>query len=106
MGTVLRSSNRGGIPCLKSVSAVVVDTTLTVTFPTYSNFPRNHSGLMVINIAQPFTATGATSVILVIQGTSVELMAKASTAATATQVTGAGIYTVFVDSASKTIQLV
>lgn len=106
MGTVLKSSNRGGVPCLKSVSAVVVDTTLTVTFPAYSNYPRGFSGLMALNIAQPFTATGVTSVVLVIQGTSVQLMANASTAAEAAQVPGAGVYLVFVDQGTHTIQLV
>lgn len=106
MGTVLKSSNRGGIPCLKSVSAVVVDTTLTVTFPAYTNFPRNFSGLMALNIAQNFTATGVTSVILVIQGTSIQLMQNATTNATATQVPATGVYLVFVDNSTRTIQLV
>lgn len=105
MSTV-KCSNRGGIPCLKSTSAVVIDTTLTVTFPTYTNWSKNFSGVAVLNIAQSFTATGVTSILLVIQGTTIQLMANASTVATATQVTGAGIYHVFIDNTNNTIQII
>lgn len=106
MSAILKRSNRGGIPCMKSSSAVVVDTTLTVTFPTYSNFPKNFSGVMILNIDQSYTATGVTSVVLVIQGTAIQLKTNSSTAATATDVPASGIYEVFVDNPSKTIQLI
>lgn len=102
----LKYSNRGGIPCLKSTSAVVVDTTLTVTFPIYSNFPRNYSGHMTLNIGQPFTATGVTAINLVIQGTTVALTIPNNAPATDDQVTGPGIYEVFVDNTTNTVQLI
>lgn len=103
---ILKNSNRAGIPCLKSSSAVVSDTTLTVTFPTYRNFPRNFSGVAILNIFQSFTATGLTAINLIIQDTTIPLLDKQSTAATATQVTGPGIYEVFIDNSTNTIQLV
>ena len=102
----LKYSNRGGIPALRSTSAVVADTTLTVTFPNYSNFPRNYSGYMTLNIAQAFTATGVTAVNLVIQGTTVALTIPNNAPATDDQITGPGIYEAFMDSTSNTIQLV
>ena len=103
---VLKNSNRAGIPCLKSSSAVVSDTTLTVTFPVYRNFPKNFSGVAILNIYQTFTATGLTAVNLIIQDTTIPLLADQTTAATATQITGPGIYEVFIDNTSNTIQLV
>lgn len=103
--TIIKNSNRAGIPCLKSTSAVVADTTLTVTFPYYRNFPKNFSGVAVLNIYQTFTATGVTAVNLIIQDTTIPLLNKQSTAATATQITGPGIYEVFIDNVSNTIQL-
>lgn len=104
--SILKNSNRAGIPCLKSSSAVVADTTLTVTFPTYRNFPRNFSGVAMLNIYQTFTATGVTAVNLIIQDTTIPLLSKQSTSATATEVTGAGIYEVFIDNTTNTIQLI
>lgn len=106
MSAILKRSNRGGIPCMKSSSAVVSDTTLTVTFPTYTNFPKNFSGEMILNIEQSFTSTGVTSVILVIQGTSIQLKTNASSAATSTEIPAPGIYEVFVDNSTQTIQLI
>lgn len=104
MSAVLKSSNRGGIPCLKSTSAVVVDTTLTITFPIYSNFPKNYSGVAVINVAQPFTTSGIANVNLVIQGTTVELMLPNTAPVTGTNI-GQGKYQIFIDHSDNSIQL-
>lgn len=107
MSAILKSCNRGGIPCLKSVSTAVVDTTLTVVFPDYSNYPKGYSGAMFINVNQPYPSpTTVTNINLVIQGDTVELMKTATKVADASNIPGPGVYEVFVDDSSRTIQLI
>lgn len=105
MSSIIKNCNRGGIPCMKSTGAVVVDSTLTVSFPIYTNFPKGFSGQMFINIDQEFTATGIANVMLDIQGRMIELTLPNHKPVTSTQITGPGIYTIFMDYSTNTIQL-
>lgn len=106
MSTVLRRSNRGGVPCLKSVNTVVTGETLTVTFPEYINWPNHFSGVMILNISQPFTASDISTVNLVIQGETAKLLTHSGSAAGEAQITGPGIYKVFVDNEAKSIYVI
>lgn len=106
MSTVLKKCNRGGVPCLCSESAVVSSTTLTITFPIYSNWPHHYTGVMILNVPQTFDPDGVTTINLVVQGESTQLYTHAGKAATEAQVTGPGIYKVFMDSSIKEIRII
>lgn len=100
--------NRGGIPALRSLSVAVSATQVSFDFNNYRNVGIPFRGLLVINLAQAIPTGTATTLPIVF--TSDGGNAKAVTtlngeAVTVAEVTGTGVYLMWYESQTDTLQL-
>lgn len=100
--------NRGGIPAIRSLSVAVTATQVSFDFNNYRTVGAPFRGLMVVNLAQAIPAGTTTTLPIVF--TSDGSNAKALTtlngvAVTAADITGTGVYLVWYESQTDTLQL-
>lgn len=101
--------NMTGIPALKSLSVNVSTTQVAYDFNNHRNVGRPFRGLIIINLAQPIP-TGTTNTLPIVF-TSEGSNAKTLTGyngdpITVADILGTGIYLVWYESSSDTLQLV
>ena len=101
--------NTGGIPALKSLSVTVTATDVKFDFNNHRNVGKPFRGLLIINLAQEIP-NGTTTTLPIVFTTSgandKALTGKGGTPITVSQITGTGIYLVWYESASDTLQLI
>ena len=101
--------NRGGIPALSSQSVTVTSTEVQYSFNNHRNFGSPFRGLLIIRLNQAIPS-GTTTTLPIVFTTSgandKALTGKGGTPITVSQITGTGIYLVWYESASDTLQLI
>lgn len=101
--------NVNGIPALRSLSVTVSTTQVAYDFNNHRNVGRPFRGLIIINLAQaiPDGTTGTLPVVFTSEsGNPKTLTGYDGEAITAADILGTGIYIVWYDSTSDTLQLV
>lgn len=101
--------NVNGIPALRSLGVSVSPTQVAYDFRNHRNVGSPFRGLIVINLAQaiPTGTTGTLPVVFTSDGNnSTALTGYNGEAITAADILGTGIYLVWYESASSTLQLV
>ena len=101
-------SNRGGIPRLQSTGVVVGTTDVQFTFNADATFSRNFSGLVLVRLAQAIPS-GTTTTLPIMFGSSAgtqEVTTYNGAAVTVAEITGTGIYLLYYDRATNTLQLI
>lgn len=101
--------NSGGIPALRSLSVNVTATNVQFDFNNHRNVGRPYRGLLVINLAQaiPTGTTASLPIVFTTSGANAkELTVKGGASATVSEITGTGIYLVWYESATDTLQLI
>lgn len=101
--------NQTGIPALRSNSVVVSTTQVAFDFNNHRNVGRPFRGLIIINLSQPIPTgtTGTLPVVFTSDGSNVkELTGYNGDAITAADIPGTGIYLVWYESQSDTLQLI
>lgn len=100
--------NVNGIPCLRSTAVNVNTTDVRFDFNSHQNVGRPFVGIIVVNLAQSIPA-GTTATLPVLftteGGNGAELTTYNGEAVTVADIAGTGIYLVWVDSQSGTVQL-
>ena len=99
-------SNRGGIPLIES-GTVTTDTTnviITISNNTFARLPERGILLFKFNGTIP-TAAAALPIVISSNGETRPLTLAGGATATATQITGPGIYQIFYDKSANTLQL-
>ena len=89
--------NTGGIPALRSLSVTVTPSKVQYDFNNHRNVGRPYRGLLIINLAQPIP-TGTTTTLPVVKVNGVP--------ATVADISGTGIYLVWYESQTNTLQLI
>ena len=101
--------NTGGIPTLRSLSVTVTSSKVQYDFNNHRNVGRPYRGLLIINLAQPIP-TGTTATLPVVFTTTGEneqpLVKVNGTPATVEDISGTGIYLVWYESQTNTLQLI
>ena len=101
--------NTGGIPTLRSLSVTVTSSKVQYDFNNHRNVGRPYRGLLVINLAQPIP-TGTTTTLPVVFTTSGDneqpLIKVNGVPATVADISGTGIYLVWYESQTNTLQLI
>ena len=101
--------NTGGIPTLRSLSVTVTSSKVQYDFNNHRNVGRPYRGLLIINLAQPIP-TGTTTTLPVVFTTSGDneqpLVKINGVPATAADISGTGIYLVWYESQTNTLQLI
>lgn len=101
--------NRDGIPAVRSLSVTVTSTEVQFDFNNHQNIGRPFRGLIIVNLAQQIPA-GTTATLPIIftsnSGNAQQLTGYDGTAITVAQITGTGIYLVWHESQTNTLQLV
>ena len=94
--------NTGGIPTLRSLSVTVTSSKVQYDFNNHRNVGRPYRGLLIINLAQPIpTGTTTTS------GDNEQPLVKINgVPATVADISGTGIYLVWYESQTNTLQLI
>lgn len=101
-------SNRGGIPRLQSTGVVVGTTDVQFTFNADATFSRGFSGLVLVRLAQAIPS-GTTTTLPIVFSSSAGTQAVTTyngTAVTVAEITGTGIYLLYYDRATNTLQLI
>lgn len=102
--------NVNGIPALRSLSVTVTATEVQFDFNNHRNVGAPFRGLIVINLAQtiPTGTTGTLPVVFTSGGGSnpQTLHGYSGAPITAADITGTGIYLVWFESSTSTLQLV
>lgn len=101
--------NRSGIPALKSLSVNVTATEVQFDFNNHQNVGSPFRGLIIINLAQalPTGTTGTLPIVFTSGSTNPQaLTTYDSTPVTAADYKGQGIYLVWYESATSTLQLI
>lgn len=101
--------NVSGIPAIKSLSVNVTSTNVQFDFNNHRNIGRPFRGLIIVNIAQeiPSGTTGTLPIIFTSNGANQQpLTGLNGVAITASQITGTGIYLVWFESQTNTLQLI
>ena len=100
--------NQSGIPALRSLSVTVGTTDVRFDFNNHRNVGRPFRGLLVINLAQ-LIPTGTTATLPIVFTSGGGNVASVTTyngdPVTVADIPGTGIYLIFVDSQSNTVQL-
>lgn len=101
--------NINGIPAVRSLSVNVTSTEVQFNFNNHPNIGRPFRGLIVINLAQTIPS-GTTPTLPIIftsdGGTSIPLTGYNGAAITVADITGTGIYLVWHESQTNTLQLI
>lgn len=100
--------NRGGIPAIRSLSVAVTTTQVSFDFNNHRNVGAPFRGLLVVNLAQaiPTGTTGTLPIVFTSDGGNAqELTTLNGVAVTAADITGTGIYLVWYESQTNTLQL-
>ncbi len=101
--------NVGGIPAIRSLSVAVTSTEVKFDFNNHRNIGRPFRGLLVVNLAQQIP-TGTTATLPIVftsnGGNDQELVGYNNTPITVADISGTGIYIVWFESQTNTLQLV
>lgn len=100
--------NRNGIPALRSLSVSVTTTDVRFDFNNHRNIGTPFRGLIVINLAQaiPTGTTGTLPIIFTSDGGNEQPLTTINgEAVTAADITGTGIFLVWFENSSSTLQL-
>lgn len=101
-------SNRGGIPRLQSTGVVVGATDVQFTFNADATFTRNYSGLVLVRLNQSIPE-GTTTTLPIVFNSSVGSQALTSyngDALTVADISGTGIYLMYYDRGTNSLQLI
>ena len=100
--------NRGGIPCLRSTAVTVSATDVRFDFNSHTNVGRPFVGLVLVQLAQPIP-TGTTDTLPIVFTTDTGNPANVTTFngadVTVAQIEGTGVFLVWVDTQTGTVQL-
>lgn len=100
--------NRGGIPCLRSTSVTVTTTDVRFDFNSHRNVGGPFVGLVIVQLAQPIPA-GTTATLPIVFTTETGNPANVTTPdgenVTVAEITGTGVFLVWVDTQSGVVQL-
>lgn len=101
--------NRNGIPALKSTGMVVSTTQVAFDFNNHRNLGAPFRGLLIINLAQEIP-TGTTTTLPIVfttdGGSAINLTTYDGENITVADLSGTGIYLVWYDNTSDTLQLI
>lgn len=100
--------NVNGIPALKSLSVSVTATDVRFDFNNHRNVGSPFRGLIILNLAQaiPTGTTGTLPVVLTSDGGNVQpLTTLNGEAVTAADITGTGVFLVWFENSTSTLQL-
>ena len=101
--------NRNGIPAIRSLSVNVTATEVQFDFNNHQNIGSPFRGLIIVNLAQAIpTGTTGTLPIVFTSGSSnpQALVGYDSTPVTAADYKGTGVYLVWYESQTSTLQLI
>lgn len=101
--------NQNGIPALKSLSVNVTTTEVQFDFNNHRNVGSPFRGLIVINLAQaiPTGTTGTLPIVFTSNSSNPQpLTGYNGEAVTVSDITGTGVYLVWFESSTNTLQLV
>ena len=101
--------NTNGIPTLRSLSVTVTSSKVQYDFNNHRNVGRPYRGLLIINLAQPIPTrtTTALPVVFTTSGDNEQPLVKVNGApATVEDISGTGIYLVWYESQTNTLQLI
>lgn len=101
--------NNTGIPAVRSLSVTVNTTEVIFDFNNHPNIGRPFRGLIVVNLAQaiPSGTTSTLPIVFTSEGGNPQtLTGYNGTPITVAQITGTGIYLVWHESQTNTLQLV
>lgn len=101
--------NSGGIPTLRSLSVNVTTSKVQYDFNNHRNVGRPYRGLLIINLAQaiPTGTTTTLPVVFTTSGNNEQALTKLNgVPATVEDITGTGIYLVWYESQTNTLQLI
>lgn len=100
--------NRGGIPCLRSTAVTVSAADVRFDFNSHPNVGRPFVGIVVVQLAQviPDGTTGTLPVVFTTEGgNAANLTIVNGENVTAADITGTGVYLVWVNTQSGDVQL-
>lgn len=101
--------NQTGIPTLKSLSVTVSTTNVAFDFNNHRNVGRPFRGLLIINLAQAIP-TGTTDTLPIVftsgGGNPQPVVGKNGEAITVADIEGTGIYLMWYESQTNTLQLI
>jgi hypothetical protein len=100
--------NRGGIPCLRSTAVTVSTTEVRFDFNSHQNVGRPFVGIIVVQLAQaiPEGTTGTLPVVFTTDnGNPANLTTLNGENVTAADITGTGVFLVWVNTQSGDVQL-
>lgn len=101
--------NINGIPTIKSLAINVTTTQVQIDFNNHRNVGRPFRGLLVVNIAQaiPSGTTSTLPVVFTTSGSNEQALTKLNgEAATVADITGTGVYLLWYESQTNTLQLI
>lgn len=101
--------NVNGIPTLRSLSVNVTSSEVQFSFNNHPNFGRPFRGLLIINLAQQIPSGTTTTLPIVFTsegGTPQNLITYAGADVTVADIKGTGIYLVWFESQTNTLQLI
>lgn len=101
--------NINGIPTLRSLSVTVTTTNVQFDFNNHRNVGRPYRGLLIVNLAQAIP-TGTTTTLPIVfttgGGNEQTLVGKNNTPITVAEITGTGVYLLWYESQTNTLQLI
>lgn len=101
--------NQNGIPAVKSLSITVTSTEVQFDFNNHINIGAPFRGLIIVNLAQaiPSETTATLPIIFTSQGGNpINLVGVNGNNITVSDITGTGIYLVWHESQTNTLQLI
>lgn len=101
-------SNRNGIPRIASTSVSVNTADVTFNFSSDFTFSRNFNGLVLVKLDQPIPS-GTTTTLPILLSSSIgtqPVVTKNGVAVTVSEITGTGIYLMYFDRLTSTLQLI
>lgn len=101
--------NRGGIPAVRSLSVTVTSTEVQFDFNNHPNIGRPFRGLIIVNLAQqiPAGTTPTLPIVFTANGSNAQqLTGYDGTAITVADIKGTGVYIIWHENATNTLQLV
>lgn len=101
--------NINGIPAIRSLSVSVTATEVQFDFNNHRNIGRPFRGLIVVNLAQVIPSGTTTTLPIVFTsngGNPQQLLTYGGTPVTVADIKGTGIYLVWFESQSGTLQLI
>lgn len=101
-------ANRDGIPRLKSTAVSVSTDAVTFSFTRHNFLGRPFIGLLIVALDQAIPAGTTTTLPVKFDsgGGAVAVTKAGGSAATAADITGEGVFLLFYDSTSRTLQLI